>query len=103
MNGITPPGSPNNQAPYQKETDNCPVCLTPFAGRAVTVLEPCSHMFHEDCLETWLSQNTTCPYCRTIVREREVQPFTDVIVENLSRSRGSVLFHPDGRPIARLL
>ncbi|WP_448215064.1 RING finger domain-containing protein [Endozoicomonas sp. 2B-B] len=99
MNGITPPGSPNNQAPYQQETDNCPVCLTPFAGRAVTVLEPCSHMFHEDCLETWLLENRTCPYCRASLGEREVQTSRDVILEFLSRN-SHMSFYPDGQPIA---
>ncbi|WOG28190.1 RING finger protein [Endozoicomonas sp. 8E] len=103
MNGITPPGSPNNQSPYQQETDQCPICLELFDGREVTVLDPCNHMFHENCLETWLRQNTTCPYCRTIVRERAVEPFPDVIVERISRrggsAGGSATFYPDGRLI----
>ncbi|WP_257287735.1 RING finger domain-containing protein [Endozoicomonas sp. SESOKO2] len=101
MDGITPPGSPNNRLPYQQETDNCSVCLEPFARRAVTVLEQCRHMFHEDCLETWLLENTTCPYCRTIVREREVQPAPDEILNSLLRSHA--VFSPDGQILNRSL
>ncbi|WP_422133386.1 RING finger domain-containing protein [Endozoicomonas sp. ALD040] len=78
MNGTTPPGTPpgtpSPSAPYQKPTDNCPVCLESFAGREVRVLEDCRHMFHEDCLARWLSDNNICPMCRTSLRGREVQP-----------------------------
>lgn len=28
---------------------------------------PCGHIFHFDCLRSWLEDNTTCPTCRTPV------------------------------------
>lgn len=79
MNGITPPNSPNNQSsnqssPYQKATDECPICFDAFDKREVNVAEQCKHMFHKDCLTRWLSENTTCPVCRTSLMDREVQP-----------------------------
>ncbi|WP_448215439.1 RING finger domain-containing protein [Endozoicomonas sp. 2B-B] len=74
MNGIKPPSSPDSQsALYQKPSDNCPVCLDTFAGREVMVLKQCKHMFHKDCLEPWLSKNSTCPSCRTFLVSREVE------------------------------
>ncbi|KAK1274368.1 RING-H2 finger protein ATL32 [Acorus gramineus] len=24
----------------------------------------CGHMFHENCIKTWLKRNRTCPMCR---------------------------------------
>ncbi|WP_257265168.1 RING finger domain-containing protein [Endozoicomonas sp. ONNA2] len=75
MPGITPPFSPNDQSsPYQLTTDNCPICYSAFAGSKVRVIEACKHMFHDTCLMTWLSRNTTCPLCRTSLGAREVQP-----------------------------
>ncbi|WP_422139651.1 RING finger domain-containing protein [Endozoicomonas sp. ALC020] len=74
MNGIKPPSSPDSQsALYQKPSDNCPVCLETFAGKKVMVLKQCKHMFHRDCLERWLSKNSTCPSCRTSLVSREVE------------------------------
>ncbi|WP_422473466.1 RING-H2 finger protein [Endozoicomonas sp. ALB032] len=74
MNGIKPPSSPDSQsALYQKPSDNCPVCLETFAGREVMVLKQCKHMFHKDCLEPWLSKNSTCPSCRISLVSREVE------------------------------
>ncbi|WP_410493858.1 RING-H2 finger protein [Endozoicomonas sp. 8E] len=74
MNGIKPPSSPDSQsALYQKPTDNCPVCLETFAGKKVMVLKQCKHMFHKDCLEPWLSKNSTCPSCRTFLVTRDLE------------------------------
>ncbi|WP_422136341.1 RING finger domain-containing protein [Endozoicomonas sp. ALD040] len=86
MNGITPPNTPPNtlpadpnspSSPYQEATGDCPICFEAFDGREVRVLEECRHMFHEDCLSKWLSENTTCPYCRHSLGDREAQPLLD--------------------------
>jgi hypothetical protein len=34
----------------------------------------CGHYFCGTCLEAWLGINTTCPMCRTVIRERQPQP-----------------------------
>ncbi|VFQ85972.1 unnamed protein product [Cuscuta campestris] len=45
----------------------CSVCLDDFfAGEVIILLTPCSHSFHAGCIETWLSQNRSCPMCRAI-------------------------------------
>ncbi|WP_257287671.1 RING-H2 finger protein [Endozoicomonas sp. SESOKO2] len=76
MNEMTVPSSPNSKlALYQKPDDDCPICLETFAGRKVMVLEKCKHMFHKACLEPWLSENSTCPSCKTFLATREVQVF----------------------------
>ncbi|KAK9164118.1 hypothetical protein Syun_005020 [Stephania yunnanensis] len=43
----------------------CAICLEEFiAGNSCMVLEPCNHMFHEDCISSWLVAEPTCPVCR---------------------------------------
>lgn len=32
------------------------------------------HLFHQNCLRSWLEQDTTCPICRLSLQEDNVQP-----------------------------
>jgi hypothetical protein len=46
------------------ENNNCVICLGDFEkGDSVTTL-PCAHMFHTDCIKTWLKSNNHCPVCK---------------------------------------
>jgi len=40
---------------------SCPVC---FEEEPDTVLLPCSHKFHGDCILQWVEHNFSCPMCR---------------------------------------
>ena len=46
------------------EVPNCCICLDEISMGEKTVLLPCGHMFHSDCIITWLKKNNTCPMCR---------------------------------------
>ncbi|KAJ5168486.1 uncharacterized protein N7482_004080 [Penicillium canariense] len=42
----------------------CSICMDAVElDTEVTVL-PCTHWFHYNCIEAWLSQHNTCPHCR---------------------------------------
>jgi hypothetical protein len=40
----------------------CSICLDDIKGSAQVL--KCSHLFHKNCIVTWLNQNKSCPYCR---------------------------------------
>ncbi|CAM0945655.1 unnamed protein product [Alopecurus aequalis] len=43
----------------------CSVCLADYqAEERLQRIPPCGHTFHIDCIDHWLSKNTTCPLCR---------------------------------------
>ncbi|OIT28955.1 uncharacterized protein LOC107786351 [Nicotiana tabacum] len=54
-------------------SESCAVCLSPFEeGEEVRKLK-CKHIFHKDCLDTWLQQDSaTCPLCRNKVLPEEI-------------------------------
>lgn len=43
----------------------CPICQDNTTNtKAISRTLACHHTFHITCIETWLSNNTTCPMCR---------------------------------------
>lgn len=52
------------------EDVDCAVCLCKLRERDEMRLLACEHVFHRDCLDTWIRfkfNNTTCPLCRVSV------------------------------------
>ncbi|XP_059636153.1 RING-H2 finger protein ATL56-like [Cornus florida] len=48
---------------------DCAVCLDSFReGQWCRSLPSCNHMFHEKCVDSWLTRMSNCPICRTRVR-----------------------------------
>ena len=50
----------------QQVDATCIVCREEMAHPHAKKL-PCGHIFHFDCLRSWLEENTTCPTCRNPV------------------------------------
>ncbi|XP_047306613.1 RING-H2 finger protein ATL32-like [Impatiens glandulifera] len=49
-------------------TMECNICLNEFEDDEMLRLLPiCGHMFHPDCINTWLASHVTCPVCRDIL------------------------------------
>eukprot|EP01116_Phalansterium_solitarium_P008357 TRINITY_DN2214_c0_g1_i1.p1 TRINITY_DN2214_c0_g1~~TRINITY_DN2214_c0_g1_i1.p1 ORF type:complete len:299 (+),score=58.54 TRINITY_DN2214_c0_g1_i1:91-987(+) len=48
-----------------RQSARCTVCCEDFELGGPTALDlPCHHLFHKDCITTWISQHNTCPVCR---------------------------------------
>ena len=52
--------------------EECPICLTRFAGTEVRLITPCGHVFHEACLHEARVEGRPlcCPNCRKPVLQR---------------------------------
>ena len=43
---------------------SCSICLTTFdSNESATLLSPCGHPYHQDCIKSWLLEHKTCPLC----------------------------------------
>ncbi|CAE6128821.1 unnamed protein product [Arabidopsis arenosa] len=43
----------------------CAICLKEFEDQeTLRWMPPCSHTFHANCIDMWLSSQSTCPVCR---------------------------------------
>ncbi|XP_064964922.1 RING-H2 finger protein ATL16-like [Musa acuminata AAA Group] len=56
---------------YREEADSvaeCAVCLNGFHDEErIKLLPDCFHVFHIDCIDTWLQANANCPLCRSSI------------------------------------
>ncbi|XP_022764472.1 RING-H2 finger protein ATL66-like [Durio zibethinus] len=47
----------------------CCICLGVFEdGQKVKVLPSCHHPYHSECVDRWLSAESSCPLCRVSLR-----------------------------------
>ncbi|XP_063981149.1 E3 ubiquitin-protein ligase AMFR-like [Diachasmimorpha longicaudata] len=47
-----------------ENSDNCAICWEKMESARKL---PCSHLFHNSCLQSWLEQDTSCPTCRLVL------------------------------------
>ncbi|KAK8844658.1 hypothetical protein IAR55_006505 [Kwoniella newhampshirensis] len=52
--------------PSMQKDDYCSVCHDDYEEFDAIAITPCKHMYHKDCLDTWLNQPniSSCPMCR---------------------------------------
>lgn len=76
------------------EDEICSICLSPVTMQHTSTRTPCRHIFHHNCLATWLnsnSHNPTCPSCRTSLRSNFIEQ-----VENFGNHfQERDIFHED--------
>jgi len=56
---------------YMKAFDgpgSCNICISELESGDFLRKLTCGHKFHKDCIDTWLSENITCPICKKYFR-----------------------------------
>lgn len=52
---------------------DCSICQDPFEVDQSVYKLPCRHVYHVDCVTSWLQQRNTCPLCRLELPKEEVR------------------------------
>lgn len=60
------------------QEDVCVVCQEAMPQGSKAKSMPCGHLFHDDCLITWVEKNNSCPTCRFDELPSEKKHFDDV-------------------------
>nr|XP_018903653.1 PREDICTED: E3 ubiquitin-protein ligase AMFR-like [Bemisia tabaci] len=82
-----------------ENSDNCAICWEKMESARKL---PCSHLFHNTCLQSWLEQDTSCPTCRMYLGIRPPPGMSSVVLSRDAlntprRSRSPYhYFHFDG-------
>ena len=66
---------PSSEVKEKKEgeNNNCIICLNDFEiGDNVTSL-PCLHVYHTDCIKSWLKSKNHCPICKYTISEESLR------------------------------
>jgi len=54
---------------------SCSICAQLYTFGLLHITNPCHHIFHQGCIESWIGMNrNTCPNCREVMEN--VQPLT---------------------------
>jgi len=56
---------------YMKAFDgpaSCNICISDLESGEFLRKLTCGHKFHKECIDTWLSENITCPICKKYFR-----------------------------------
>ncbi|KAF9620184.1 hypothetical protein IFM89_010919 [Coptis chinensis] len=81
-----------------KTSHDCAVCLVEFEENDyVRTLPICSHAFHVECIDIWLTTHANCPLCRAGIFRLEslmasrIRPSLDGILESFLSETRSVI------------
>lgn len=61
----------------------CAICLETDNNKFTTL--KCNHRFHTKCINIWLNNHNTCPYCRAIV---------NILIVKVKRKKYNLHIHP---------
>lgn len=74
--------------------DCCPICLDDYDSDQLYRELPCGHVFHQDCVDSWLTKRVSCPVCKASVidgcSELDRNAAKEMIRVNLARARRKI-------------
>ena len=53
----------NSEDESENSPEECSICFEEITNNNLKTLN-CGHIFHKNCIDSWLKINPICPYCR---------------------------------------
>eukprot|EP00611_Tribonema_gayanum_P021750 TRINITY_DN4243_c0_g1_i1.p1 TRINITY_DN4243_c0_g1~~TRINITY_DN4243_c0_g1_i1.p1 ORF type:complete len:580 (+),score=90.01 TRINITY_DN4243_c0_g1_i1:127-1740(+) len=72
--------------------DSCAICLEPYIAQDRLRMLPCSHLFHVNCIDSWLRSSSppACPMCKQRVVPEEAAPPEPSRASSVDATMGSI-------------
>jgi len=77
----------------------CIICRDEMTLYDCKALPVCQHLFHKSCLREWLTQQQTCPTCRSDIASMEAQQATRQAAAAAANQRQQEEPQPDGQQV----
>ncbi|KAE8677719.1 putative excision repair cross-complementing 1 ercc1 [Hibiscus syriacus] len=75
----------------------CAVCLNEFEDDETLRLIPkCDHVFHPECIDSWLASHTTCPVCRANLVPQPGDPVSQITAQSNTVAESDLEAQNDG-------
>ena len=70
--------------PFVKQSDEvtCSICLCDIEEQEQVKKLICKHVYHEGCIMGWLKNNSTCPVCKTSLKNETEDESKEVVAHN---------------------
>ena len=75
-----------NYINFFPKSEECSICQEKFGFLDKICELPCGHRFHQDCVNNWFKQKTTCPLCRYNIRDDSGDIFKTIIMTTMFRN-----------------
>ena len=69
------------EPPKKFETIECGICLDNMENKSV--LLPCGHKFHKECIDEWKKSSLLCPYCNALMDGKSFNALWPKIVRSM--------------------
>lgn len=85
---------PSDKAAFKHDGTACGVCCEPLVEGVILMRMPCGHIYHCQCLVSWLSRSCTCPECRYELPTADVKYEIGRVARMKNRKVAACSCHP---------
>ena len=57
-----------NPRKLSENKKKCLICLENFKKGDNSIVLPCIHIFHSECIKTWMKKKNSCPLCKNKIK-----------------------------------
>jgi len=87
---------PFHRKKFANDTTECGICCDRLIDGVALARLPCGHLYHINCVVSWLSKHNTCPECRYEIETDDVKHETGRAERMQCRKTVSCSCHPSG-------
>ena len=55
-----------------EDKKRCSICLENFKNGDDSIILPCIHIFHAECIKKWMKKKNACPICKSKIDNNEI-------------------------------